>query len=82
MKETKQNTEKQTKNKRKRKKTNEERKRKEKEKEKNNESEKNKVQSKQEGKSDAVTGRRTRYQPDSAVDTLTTRAKGLILDSD
>ena len=48
VKETKQNTEKQTKNKRKRKKTNEERKRKEKEKEKNNESEKNQVQSKQE----------------------------------
>ena len=65
VKETKQNTEKQTRNKRKRKKTNEERKRKEKEKEKNNESEKNKVQSKQEEKQVAVTGRRTGYRLDS-----------------
>jgi len=82
VKETKQNTEKQTKNKRKRKKTNEERKRKEKEKEKNNESEKNQVQSKQEGNSDVVTGRRTRYQPDSTVGTLPTRAIRLTPDLD
>ena len=83
MKETKQNTEKQTKNKRKRKKTNEERKRKEKEKEKNNESEKKKEQSKQEGKSVAYGHREANpLAAVFAVGTLRTRAKGLIQDSD